>query len=328
MNLPVGRELPHGIDGPVQGHQDRCRARAHLRAQLMALGVQLLREVPHRRGTRSHQRRDDAARGARDVLDPRQLLGLVEAVGDELHRAEVEPLERTADGLHLLRRRPRARHQVARPVHVPVEARGGEPQCAGLERRAGQPAHLDHVLGRRVVIAALAHHVEPHGHVRHLRAHVHRVRRIDAVEVLGERLPAPGNAVVQRRARDVLHALHQFHQPVLGPGTHGGEPDTAVAHDDRRHAMPARRRDVLVPADLAVVVGVDVDEAGSEEVALGVDDASSLGPTGSRRRDVRDLPIVDHDVPAPRRSAGAVHDSRVPDDQVVHAQPPQGHVRP
>ena len=288
----------------------------------MAFGVQLLCEIPHRRGTRGHQRRDDAARGARDVLNPRQLLGLVEAVGDELHGAEVEPLERAADGLHFLRRRPRAWHQVARAVHVPVEARGGEPKCPRLERRAGQGAHLDHVLGRRIVVTAFAHDIEPHGHVRHLRPHVHRVGGVDAVEVVGERLPTPGNAVVQCGAGDVLHALHEFHQPVLAARSHRGETDAAVAHDDRGHAVPARRRDMLVPADLAVVVSVDVDEAGGQEVALGVDDAPRLGRAGSGRRDVRDLAFVDYNVAAPRRSACAVHDGCVADDQIVHAQSP------
>ena len=86
--------------------------------------------------------------------------------------------------------------------------------------------------------------------------------------------------------------------------------------------MPTRRRDVLVPANLAVVVGVDVDESGGQEVALGVDDPTRLGRAGSRWRDVRDLPIVDHDVPALRRSARAVDDGCVPDDQIVHSQSP------
>ena len=283
-----------------------------------ALCVQLLGEFPHRRGAGGHQRRDDAARGARDVLNPGQLLGLIEAVGDELHGAVVEPLEGTADGLHFLGGRPGTRHQVAGSVHVSVEARCREAQRARLECGAGQPTHLGHVLGRRVVVAALAHHVKAHGHVRDLSADVHRVGRVDAVEVLGERLPAPGDAVVERGAGDVLDALHELHEPVLGAGADRREPDAAVAHDDGGHAVPTRWRDVLVPTDLAVVVGVDVDEAGGEQVALGVDDAPCLGRRGAGGRDVRDLPVVDRHVAALRRGAGAVDDGCVADDQIVH----------
>ena len=40
-----------------------------------------------------------------------------------------------------------------------------------------------------------------------------------------------------------------------------GAIEPAVAHDDRRHAVPRRRRQVGIPEHLRVVVGVDVDEA-------------------------------------------------------------------
>ena len=50
-----------------------------------------------------------------------------------------------------------------------------------------------------------------------------------------------------------------------------GEADAAVAHRDRRDAVDRRRRDDRVPGDLAVEVGVDVDEPGRDQEAVGVD---------------------------------------------------------
>ena len=202
---------------------------------------------------------------------------------------------------HLFRRCPRARHQVAGLVDVPVEARGGKPQCAGFESRAGQPAHLGHVCGRRIVVAALAHDVVAHGHVRYLGPHVHGVRGVDAVEIFGERFPAPGNAVMERGAGNVLHAFHELHQLVLGAGPHRRETDAAIAHDDRGDAVPAARGDLLVPADLAVVVGVDVDETRGQQLAPGIDDAPGLRRAAPRGRNLGDLPAVDDDIPAPCR---------------------------
>ena len=49
------------------------------------------------------------------------------------------------------------------------------------------------------------------------------------------------------------------------------EADAAIAHDRRGDAVLRRRRDVLAPGDLAVIMGVDVDKAGRDQFALGVD---------------------------------------------------------
>ena len=74
---------------------------------------------------------------------------------------------------------------------------------------------------------------------------------------------------VQRGARDVLDAFHQLDEPVVVGRAHGREADAAVAHHDGGDAVPRRRRELAVPRGLAVVVGVDVDEAGRHERAVG-----------------------------------------------------------
>jgi hypothetical protein len=53
--------------------------------------------------------------------------------------------------------------------------------------------------------------------------------------------------------------------------THRGEADTAVAEDDRGDAVGGRRLETIVPRDLPVVVGVEVEEPGGDDRPVGVD---------------------------------------------------------
>ena len=120
--------------------------------------------------------------------------------------------------------------------------------------------------------APLPHHVGPHRAVGDLGADVERLgRALHGVEVLGEGLPVPADALGQRGAGDVLDALHQADQPLVAVRVHRREADAAVAHDHGGDAVPARRREQRVPGDLAVEVGVDVDEAGGDQQAVGVE---------------------------------------------------------
>ena len=89
---------------------------------------------------------------------------------------------------------------------------------------------------------------------------------------------------MERRAWDVLDALHQLDQEVLLAGFDGREADAAVAHHDGRDAVIAGGREVRIPGGLAVVVGVDVDEARRDREAGGVDLARaspSTSPTAT-----------------------------------------------
>ena len=109
--------------------------------------------------------------------------------------------------------------------------------------------------------------------MRHLSGDVENPRHVlDCIEVLRERLPFPIDPLTERGSRNVFDTLHEFDEELLFAGSNGGEPDTAVAHHHRGDAVPAGRRDVRVPRDLGVVVGVDVDEPGGDEPA-GVDTA-------------------------------------------------------
>ena len=76
-------------------------------------------------------------------------------------------------------------------------------------------------------------------------------------------------------------------------GGGGREADAAVAHDHGGDAVPDRRREQRVPGDLAVVVGVHVDEAGRDREAGGVE---LLAPGLVDGADRGDAAVVDGDV--------------------------------
>jgi hypothetical protein len=86
--------------------------------------------------------------------------------------------------------------------------------------------------------AALPHDVDAQGIVRHLQRKVDAMRlRIEGIHVLGKALPVPANALGQRRAGDVLDALHQRYQRLAIDAATGGKANAAVAAYHRRDAM-------------------------------------------------------------------------------------------
>ena len=76
-------------------------------------------------------------------------------------------------------------------------------------------------------------------------------------------------------------------QHVVVVGRHGREPDPAVAHHHGRHPVRRRRRQPVRPDGLAVVVGVQVDEARGDEQAGRVDLPCGVAVTGPPLRSCR-----------------------------------------
>ena len=202
-----------------------------------------------------------------------------------------------------------------REVRLVLQKRLGEQMTKPSQRRFG-----------RVFVGPIAHDVGPHRGVGHLGGDVeHPGHPLQGVEVFGERLPAPVDALVQGGAGDVLDAFHDLDQEVLRARAHGGEPNPAVSHDDRRHPVPARRGHLRIPRDLAVVVGVDVHPAGGEEKTVGIEPAPARAAVPSNRGDAA---VIDGHVPGARGPARAIDDDRVTDDQVVHGSSPVLDPRP
>jgi len=204
--------------------------------------------------------------------------------------------------------------------------RGAEPERSGLDGLGGQLAHLSDLRRRRhlsVVGTPVAHDVAAQGGVGDLGADVEGERCAgNGVEVFGEALPAPPDALMKGGARNVLDTLHQLDQPFVLVRFYRGEADPAVPHDRSGHAMPRGRREVRVPRDLTVVVGVHVDPAGGDEPALGVNLLPA--PAGDRPHGGDAVPVDGHIGDPPRRS-GPVDDETATDHDVmlIHWKPPQ-----
>ncbi len=78
--------------------------------------------------------------------------------------------------------------------------------------------------------------------------------------------------------------------------------------------MPAARSHLFVPANLAVVVCVNVDEARGQQIPLGIDDAAGFRWTATRGRDVDYFSGIGDDVATDFGCAGAIDDGGVLDD--------------
>jgi hypothetical protein len=96
-------------------------------------------------------------------------------------------------------------------------------------------------------------------------------QRLEAVEELREGRPSPVDPGRHRLGRDVLGPLEIPDHEILVGRRAGREREPAVAHDDGRDAVPARRRAEGVPEDLRVHVRVGVHEAGRDHLPVGVD---------------------------------------------------------
>ncbi len=235
---------------------------------------------------------------------------LDDAVAKALERGR-DPRELAAGGLG------RGRRSAARRAVVVASSRR-EARRARLERRAEERAHRGDVVVGRLLLGhgALAHHVDAQRIVRDLQEEIDRVRHApDRVHVLRERLPAPRDALGERGAGDVLDAFHELDELFLAPGDDRSEPDAAAPHHARGDAVERARRELLVPRDLAVVVGVDVHEPREHVRAARVERATSRAVALADRDDA---PVLDGDVARERRAARAVDDGPAHDFQVEH----------
>src|SRR5680860_286884 len=192
-------------------------------------------------------------------------------------------------------------------------------EMAGLHRLFDEAGHLGQlVIGRGLVPVerTVAHRPESQRGVTDHPADVDAlVVAVQGPQVLAVGLPVPREAVQDRAGGDVLDRLHAVGEvgAVIGPTRR--ERHAAVAHHDRRDAVPTRGRDEGVPSDLRVVVGMDVDEPGRDDETVGINRSEP-----SQRRGLGDLgdPIAgDPDVCDSLRCSGAVDDRAGANDEIV-----------
>ena len=209
-----------------------------------------------------------SALGGGEVLAERARRGQLEHAGAEL-------AEHPADAEQLVLGGERAGHGLAVDGPVGERAAGGEAERTGRDALLARwrpsprcPRRWRARCGRR---ARPSRRRAPRRGAPGCRG-PWRAALVERVEVLGEGLPAPSwmpspsAAPGMSSTPSIRPISHSWRS-----GGHGREADAAVAHHDGGDAVPARRREQRVPGGLAVVVRVDVDEAGGDERAVGVD---------------------------------------------------------
>src|SRR6266851_8664308 len=107
----------------------------------------------------------------------------------------------------------------------------------------------------------------------------------DGVQILREIVPRPFDAGFHRPWRDVLCPLEVPHYQELVFLGAWREGEAAVAHHDRRDAVPARAGAKGIPENLRVHVSMPVDKAGGDDVAFGFNDMLRRGANFSNRED-------------------------------------------
>ena len=176
-------------------------------------------------------------------------------------------------------------------------ARGRQPERAGPDRVFEVAAHGGHVVvGPRLLEGALAHHVRPQRRVTHVPGVVDALLDpLDGVEIVGEGLPLPADPLQHGFPGDVLGPLETAHDQVLvGLGARG-QREAAIAQDGRGDPVPRRAGAERVPEHLGVHMGMDLDEAGRHEFALGID---LLGASFTDPADGGDAAVLHADVGA------------------------------
>ena len=202
------------------------------------------------------------------------------------------------------------------------QLRGRETEGAGTHG-VGQQGRDSGGLGRRcrTVDGLVAHDVIAKRRQRRQKGQVGRgAAAFGRRHELRKTLPIPGDALVQHvegHALDVDQVMHRGVAPGRGARR---DADPAVAHHHGGHAVPRRRRDHRVPADLRIVVGVRIDESRGDDQVSGVDGARG-GATDPA--DLDNFSIGDGDVAVPRRAAAAIDENAVPDQKIeCHRAPP------
>jgi len=162
----------------------------------------------------------------------------------------------------------------------------------------------------------LAHDVHTQRIVRDMGKEIDGVwHLIEHIHVLWEALPSPADPLGQCGARDVLDAFHQFDQLGMVGRPDRCEADPATAHRAGRDTMNRRGRELLVPADLSVVVRVDVDEARRHDGPACVD---CLGAAFVAFAHGDDLAVLDAYVAGVPFAAGSIYEGPSDDFQVIH----------
>ena len=311
-----------GVKVRLQAVQDSRRASGDLRPDVHAVAPRFLGEVVHLvafiGARRRRHERDGKTGRPRETLEPAPFVVVAQMIGHDLVDAVRKPFHGHAHRKHLVGAGEGAGHMHALLVLVQQSPRRREAECARGHAVAHDLRHRRDLVGvRRVVgVAALAQHVSTHRAVRNMRTDIDRARHaLNGIEIFGEVFPLPVDAFGERGTGNVFDAFHQLDEELVIAGSHRRKAHAAIAHHGGRDAMPARRREHGIPARLAVIMRMDVDPAGRDQHALGIEFAAC--GSGDRAHFDDTLPL-NGDIALERRTARAVDNRAVANDQIVH----------
>ena len=156
--------------------------------------------------------------------------------------------------------------------------------------------------------------------MRNLRANIYGARTaLKRIQIFREGLPIPFHPLGQCGAGDILNTLHQADEPVMLVLFRRRKANAAIAHDDRGDAMPARRTHLAVPSRLAIIMGVDVDKAGCDDLACCVNLFAALRADMSNRRNYT---AVHCNISNKARRAGAINHGSTTNNKIMHTDSP------
>ncbi len=247
---------------------------------------------------------------------PAKLVPLAPHVAGHFEHAMPGAAHRAADCDQFFRGGGGAGDDLALDIAMDHGAAGREAQRPGAHALFDDLRHLRDVIGGGDGAGplALAQHIGAHGAMRDMGGDIDGAWEfLQRVEIFGEAFPFPGHAFGQRGAGNILDPFHQPDQPFVLVGARRREADPAIAHHHGGDPVPARGCHLLIPGRLTVVIGVDVDKAGGDEVACRID---LFGGVAGHRTDLRDQPACDGDVAGKAVVPGAIDDGAVANDQV------------
>ena len=198
------------------------------------------------------------------------------------------------------------------------QTRTGKANRAGIHRFTHESRHLRDIVRRRrlMVDRAVAHDKDAQGGMGDVAGHIHSIfARRQTIQIIGESFPIPVQPFIKNDAGDFFDAFHQLDQRLLMLRQHGSKADAAISANRCGHAMREARVEPVIPEELAVIMGVDVDKAGGDDGASCV---NFLARCTGDRADFNDQAVLDRHVSGIARCARAINDGAAANDHIVH----------
>src|SRR5262249_22567360 len=129
-------------------------------------------------------------------------------------------------------------------------------------------------------------------------------RALQRVEILGNGFPIPSHPCAHRLNWDRLVARHRQHGAFAILGLDRREPEPAIAEHHRGYAVPSGVSAPRIPANLGVVMGMEIDETGGDDETVSIDRLAGQARHSSAK--MGDSAVPDPDVASVARDACSI----------------------